>query len=89
MKRKVKRECPVVRKQKKLVVKRKSVKKSKKPRKQTVYHSNEKFTGGFQEEEQFNSDDEIPYCTQEELNQLAMPPYWSGNSNRAIGLRIH
>ena len=98
VKHKVKREYPVVRKQKKPSVKRKPVKKSQKrikSRKQTTYHSNEKFTGGFPEEEissEETEEDESNIRTptfEEELIQLALQPERTGYSSRGVGLRIH
>ena len=99
VKRKVTHQLPSAKKQKKPAkklkkpAKKQAVKKpvrKKQPATKKVKkpsQSKDKFTGGFQDEEdeisednEFNSDDEIPYCTQEELNQLVMPFYSAGNS---------
>ena len=99
VKRKVEPQITVVKKQKQQVLKRSATKKSGKPKRKHVKKSKKsvkkqkqpRFSGGFQElyeeisEDELNSSDEIPYYTQEELNQLAMPAYRFGNSGGGFG----
>ena len=88
-----------VKRQKTQAVKSKPTKKSKKQskrktKKQTVYQSKERFTNGFQEEEQVNSDEEQlnydskPLTFEEELPEIARREYETKQMQRAFGPRF-
>ena len=107
VKRKAEQQAPSAKKQKnqkqptveKKTAKKQTVKliRKKRPATKKVKQPSqpkEKFTGGFQDEEdlisddEFNSGEEIHYCTQEELNQLALSAYRVGNSRGGFGPRF-